>query len=109
MNATAMTHFSVTYIYSTADFYPGLYRFVSSNPVQNIGNAGLYISSTHTTVEEFKEWLSINKPKLYYPLDVPIEKDANLLNVNLQNGDNIIDTKCMAKPDKVEVEYKGKE
>jgi hypothetical protein len=64
MTATAMTHFSVTSIYSTVDFYPGLYRFVSSNPVQNISNTGLYISSTHTTVEEFKEWLSINKPKL---------------------------------------------
>lgn len=109
MSDTYMTHFGLTYTYSTADFTPGFYRFASGNPVDIISSGRLYISSTCETVEEFKEWLSANKPGIYYPLAENEIIDIELPELYLPNETNIITVDTEVSPDAIEITYKGRE
>ena len=108
MTSTYMTHFVLTNIYSTSKFTPGLYRLSSNDNVTQITGTRLYVSSTHTTVEDFKEWLSQNKPSIYYPLSTPdIIENANLPSVLLNKGENVIEFNTL-NPSYMEVKYYGK-
>jgi hypothetical protein len=111
LSDTYMTHFGLTYIYSTADFIPGFYRFASGNPVDIIsaGSSRLYISSTCETVEEFKEWLSVNKPSVYYPLAETETINIELPELYLPDETNIITVDTEVSPDAIEITYKGRE
>ena len=103
--STHMTHFVLTNIYSTSKFDIGVYRFSSNDTVTQITGTRLYVSSSHTTVEEFKEWLSQNKPSIYYPLATTIEETIELPNVLLNEGTNVIDIETNIIPSNMEVEY----
>ena len=103
--STHMTHFDVTNIYSTSKFEVGLYRFSSNTEVTKITGNRLYVSSPNTTVEGFKEWLSQNKPSIYYPLETTIEETIELPNVLLNEGINVIDVDTSIIPSNMGVEY----
>ena len=103
-----MTHFSLTNTYSTASFESGVYRFSSNTDVTQITGTRLYVSSSHTTVEEFKQWLSENKPSIYYPLATPTEKTMELPNIPTIKGTNIIEVDTKILPSNMEVTYLGK-
>ena len=109
MTSTYMTHFVVTNIYSTSKFTVGLYRFSSNAEVTKITDTRLYVSSSHTTVEDFKEWLSQNKPSIYYPTDTTIEETIELPNILLNKGANIIEVDTSILPSNMDVKYMGKE
>ena len=106
--STHMTHFDVTNIYSTSKFEVGLYRFSSNAEVTKITGNRLYVSSSHTTVEDFKEWLSQNKPSIYYPSETTIEETIELPNIPLNKGTNVIDVDTNILPSNMVVEYYGK-
>lgn len=107
---TYMTHFALTYIYTTAELTPGLYRFASSNPVSVISSSGrLYVSSTCQTVEEFKEWLSVNKPSIYYPLAENETINIELPALYLPDETNIITVDTEVSPSEIEITYTGRE
>jgi hypothetical protein len=106
--STHMTHFDVTNIYSTSKFGVGLYRFSSNTEVTKITGNRLYVSSSHTTVEDFKEWLSQNKPSIYYPLETTIEETIELPNILLNKGTNIIEVDTNILPSNMVVEYYSK-
>ena len=103
-----MTHFDVTNIYSTSKFDIGLYRFSSNTEVTKITGNRLYVSSPNTTVEGFKEWLSQNKPSIYYPLETTIEETIELPNILLNKGTNVIDVDTNVLPSNMVVEYYSK-
>ena len=107
--STFMTHFDLTNIYSTASFKTGLYRFSSSSTeIVNITGDRLYVSSSNTTVEDFKEWLSINKPSIYYPIATPTKETIELPNIPLNKGTNIIEVDTNIIPSNMEIIYYGK-
>ena len=105
MTSTYMTHFDLTDIYSTSKFTTGLYRLSSNDAVTQITGTRLYVSSVHTTVEDFKEWLSQNEPSIYYPLDTQIEETIKLPDVLLNEGTNVINVSTNIIPSNMEVEY----
>ena len=108
--STFMTHFDLTNIYSTASFKTGLYRFSSSSTeIVNITGDRLYVSSSNTTVEDFKEWLSINKPSIYYPITTPTKETIESPNIPLNKGTNIIEVDTNILPSNMEIKYIGKE
>ena len=109
--STFMTHFNLTKIYSTASFENGLYRFSSSSTeVTQITGNRLYISSPCTTVDEFKAWLSENKPSIYYPVaEVDDVKTIDLPTIPTNKGTNIIEIDTEVLPSNMEVKYMGKE
>ena len=102
---TYMTHFSLTDIYSTATFSSGLYRFAYNKETLTIINSRLYISAEQTTVENFKSWLSENKPVLLYPLPTPIEEKIELPTIPTNEGTNIIEVDTLVKPSKISIVY----
>ena len=108
MTSTYMTYFDLTDIYSTSKFTPWLYRLSSNDNVTQITGTRLYVSSSHTTVEEFKEWLSQNKPSIYYPLATTIEETIDLPDVLLNEGTNVIDVDTNILPSNMVVEYYSK-
>ena len=110
MSDTYMTHFGLTYTFTTADFIPGLYRFASGNPVDVISSSGrLYVSSACETVEEFKEWLSANRPSIYYPLAESETINVELPEVYLPGKTNIITVDTEVSPSEIEITYIGRE
>lgn len=107
---TYMTHFGLTYTFTTAEFMPGFYRFASGNPVDIISSSGrLYVSSSCETVEEFKEWLSVNRPSIYYPLAESETINVELPEVYLPGKTNIITVDTEVSPSEIEITYIGRE
>ena len=105
MTSTYMTYFDLTDIYSTSKFTTGLYRLSSNDNVTQITGTRLYVSSTYTTVEDFKEWLSQNKPSIYYPLDNPREESILVPPILLREGTNTININTNIIPSNMELEY----
>ena len=106
--STQMTLLTLTNTYSTSSFKPGYYRLSSDKEVTRITGNRIYISTEHTTVEEFKEWLSINKPKIYYPIDSPTSKSVVLPSLWLAKGENVLTTDTIVSASNIKIEYYGK-
>ena len=107
LNATFMTHFSLTYKAETIAFILNEYRF-SWNSNQNIGSSRIYMSAKETTAEEFINWLANNKPSLYYPIATPTEETIELPNIPTFKGTTILSVDTTIQPSNMEVVYKGK-
>ena len=107
LTSTYMSHFALTDIYSTAKFNIGVYRFSSNQECTKITGTRLYISSPHTTLEEFKQWLSENRPMISYPIET-MEEEVSLPSILMQRGTNIIGIDTEIQPAEVEVFYLGK-
>ena len=107
LSATYMSHFGLTNIYSTANFNTGAYRFSSNQEVNIITGNRLYISSSHTTLEEFKQWLSENRPMISYPIE-ELEENIDLPSVATQKDTNVIEVGTTITPSNLEVTYIGK-
>ena len=103
ISATFMTHFVLTYEGATANFGLGWYRFTYSSG--NIAGSRLYVSAEQTTVEDFAEWLSNNKPSIVYPLATQTEETIELPTISTSKGTNIVDIETSFKPSNVEIEY----
>lgn len=106
ISATFMTHFNLTYKGATADFIPGEYRFTYSSG-SNIAGSRLYVSAVQTTVEDFVDWLSKNKPTIYYPIEDKPE-EINLPNIPTLKGTTVLSIDTTIQPSNLEVVYKGK-
>lgn len=107
--STHMTHFALTNTYSTSSFTPGVYRLSSNDSVTVITGSRLYVSSTHATIDEFKEWLAINKPTLCYPLETSEEIDEEFLPIKITSSEMNIQILTDISPSEIEVTYLGKE
>lgn len=106
---TYMSHFSVTTIYSTGTWPVGVYRFSYNQETLQIASGGrLYVSTTHETVEEFKQWLEDNLPVLYYPLKTPNKSAVELPDISVGQYTNTIDVQTNIIPSNVEITYLGK-
>lgn len=104
ITATFMTHSKLTDKASTADFAVSEYRFTYSNGL--IIGSRLYISAYQTTVEDFAQWLSENKPKLYYPIATPTETPIELPKLPTLKGTTVLDTKTNLALSNMSVVYK---
>ena len=104
ITATFMTHAVLTDKGATADFVPGEYRFTASNGL--IIGSRLYVSGEQTTVDEYKQWLSENKPKLYYPIATPTVAPIELPKIPTLKGTTILDTNTNLALSNMSVVYK---
>lgn len=103
MTSTFMTHFAITNVVSTASWDVGLYRNQGSSG--NISSGRIYISAYQTTVEDFKEWLSENKPLYIYPLATPTETPITLPNIPTFRGTSILNADTTTQPSNAEITY----
>lgn len=103
ISASFMSHFSLTHKAATADFILNEYRFTYSD--NNINGSRFYVSALQTTVEEFKEWLSNNKPSIYYPLATPIEETIDLPEISTFKGKSTLEIITEISPSNTEISY----
>lgn len=105
---TFMTHFALTDIYSTATFTNGLFRFTytGAEDDRRIGSSRVYVSAEQTTVEDFKSWLSENKPIIMYPLAEPDDMEiVELPNIPTIKGTTITEIDTTVQPSAVNYNY----
>ena len=105
---TYMSHFSLTTIYSTGTWPVGVYRFSYNQNTLAIASGRLYVSTPHTTLEEFKQWLEDNLPVIYYPLKTIDEYSVELPDISVDQGTNVINVNSNITPSNVEITYLGK-
>lgn len=103
ISATFMTHFSFTPVTSTASWDAGQYRNQSSS--EKINSSRIYISALQSTVADFTEWLSNNKPIYIYPLATTTEETIELPAIEIYEGTNTVDIDTTIQPSNVEIEY----
>ena len=100
------THFKQVDTAGTANFNASEMRFQMSG--ETIGGTRIYVGASQTTLDDFKNWISLNKPELIYPLATQFEEPIILPNIPSYKVNTTYEVDTNIQPNSMYIKYKGK-